>query len=98
MSCGICRRHGSDPELVWLWFTPVATALIGPLAWEPPYASGVALEKAKRQKKKKKSNSLSKFSFFSQSFLMVRCLKKEKGIRKIFSKNNEGETYFYRLR
>ena len=26
---------------------------IGPLAWEPPYAAGAALEKAKRQKKKK---------------------------------------------
>jgi len=33
---------------------PAATAPIGPLAWEPPYALGVALEKAKRQKKKKK--------------------------------------------
>jgi len=31
----------------------VATAPIGPLAWEPPYAAGVALEKAKRKKKKK---------------------------------------------
>ena len=29
-----------------------ATALIGPLAWEPPYALGAALEKAKRPKKK----------------------------------------------
>jgi len=29
----------------------VATALIRPLAWEPPYAAGVAQEKAKRQKK-----------------------------------------------
>ena len=26
---------------------------IGPLAWEPPYASGAALEKPKGQKKKK---------------------------------------------
>ena len=33
-------------------YRPVATALIRPLAWEPPYATGVALEKAKRQKKK----------------------------------------------
>ena len=30
----------------------MATALIGPLAWEPLYAEGVALEKAKIQKKK----------------------------------------------
>ena len=26
---------------------------IGPLAWEPPHVTGAALEKAKRQKKKK---------------------------------------------
>ena len=30
-----------------------ATAPIGPLAWEPPYAAGVAQEKAKRPKEKK---------------------------------------------
>ena len=63
MSCGIGCRRGLDPELLWLWRKLVATALIRPLAWEPPYPSGVALEKAKRQKdqkkKKKKSISLS---------------------------------------
>ena len=32
--------------------------LIQPLAWEPPYAAGAALEKAKRQKKKRKHNIL----------------------------------------
>ena len=37
----------------WLWCRLVATALIWPLAWEPPYASGLAL---KRQKKKKKKD------------------------------------------
>ena len=31
----------------------VSTALIRPLAWEPPNAVGVAPEKTKRQKKKK---------------------------------------------
>ena len=40
-----------DPALLWLWHRPVATAPIRPLAWEPPYASGAAQEKAKRQKK-----------------------------------------------
>ena len=39
-----------DPELLWLWCRPAATAPIKPLAWEPPYAAGAAL---KRQKKKK---------------------------------------------
>ena len=29
----------------------MATALIGPLAWEASYAAGVALEKTKSQKK-----------------------------------------------
>ena len=46
MSCGVGRRHGSDSELLWLWCRPVATAQIRPLAWEPPYAPGAALEKA----------------------------------------------------
>ena len=50
MSCGVGHRHSLDPELLWLWLLPAATAQIGPLAWEPPYAVGVAL---KRQKKKK---------------------------------------------
>ena len=30
-----------------LWFRPAAIALIHPLAWEPPYAMGVALESKK---------------------------------------------------
>ena len=38
--------------MLWLWHRPAAVALIGPLAWEPPYAMGTAL---KGQKKKKKS-------------------------------------------
>ena len=48
MSCGVGRL---DPELLWLWRRLASTAPIGPLAWAPPYAMGVAL---KRQKKKKK--------------------------------------------
>ena len=58
MSCGVGGRLGSDPTLLWLWRRQVATAPVGPLAWEPPYAGGAAQEKAKRQKKKKKKNSL----------------------------------------
>ena len=52
MSCGVGRRRGSDPALLWLWHRLAATAPIGPLAWEPPYAAGAAQEMAKRQKKK----------------------------------------------
>ena len=59
MSCGVGCRRGSDPELLWLWRRPAAMALITSLAWEPPYAMGVALEKTKKKKKKKerKKNS-----------------------------------------
>ena len=35
----------------------MATAPIGPLAWEPPYATGAVQAMAKRQKKKKKKDS-----------------------------------------
>ena len=54
MSCGVGHRCSSDPTLLWLWRRPMATAPIRPLAWEPPYTTGAAQEKAKRQKKKKK--------------------------------------------
>ena len=59
----------NDPSLLWLWCRLVATAPIRPLAWEPPYAAGAALEiatttttkdkktKDKRQKKKKKKKN-----------------------------------------
>ena len=32
-----------------LWCRSAATALIRPLAWEPPYAEGAALEKTKKK-------------------------------------------------
>ena len=40
--------------MLWLWRRPVATAPIRPLAWEPSYAPGAALEKAKKKPKIKK--------------------------------------------
>ena len=45
MSYGVGHRWGLDLALLWLWRRPVATALIQPLGWEPPYAVGVALKK-----------------------------------------------------
>ena len=51
MSCGVARRFGLDPALLWLWCRPVAIAPIRLLAWEPLYAMGVAQEMAERQKK-----------------------------------------------
>ena len=51
MSCGVGRRRGSDLVLLWLWCRPAAVGPIGPLAWQPPYAMDVALEKTKKTKK-----------------------------------------------
>ena len=51
VSCGIGRRRGSDLAWLRLWCRLAATPLIGPLAWEPPYAVGVALEKPKKKKR-----------------------------------------------
>ena len=44
MHCGVGRRWGSDPLLLWLWCRPAAVAPIRPLAWKLPYAAGTALK------------------------------------------------------
>ena len=49
MSCHVGHRCGLEPALLWLWCRLVATALIRTLAWEPPYAMGVALKKKKEK-------------------------------------------------
>ena len=51
MSCGVGRRHSLDPELLCLWLA--AVALIRPLAWEFPYALGVALKRKKKKKRER---------------------------------------------
>ena len=58
MSCGVGRRHGSDPQLLWLWCRLAAVAPIRPLAWEPPYATRAALEKGKKTEKKKERKKI----------------------------------------
>ena len=52
MSCDRGRRRSSDPALLWLWYRSAAIAPIRPLAWEPPYAVGMALISKKKKKKK----------------------------------------------
>ena len=52
MSCGVGRRCGSDPSLLWLWHRLATTALIRPLDWEPPNTMGAAQKKTKKKKKK----------------------------------------------
>ena len=40
-----------DLAVLWLWCGLVAIAQIRPLAWEFPYAAGVALKKEKKERK-----------------------------------------------
>ena len=54
MCCGVGRRCSSDLMLLQLWRRPAAVALIGSLAWELPYATGVALKSKKQNKTKQK--------------------------------------------
>ena len=54
MSYGVGHRCGSDLVLLWLWHRLAATAPIGPLAWEAPYATSEDLKKRKEKKRKKK--------------------------------------------
>jgi len=37
----------------WLWHRPAVAAPIGPLAWELPYAAGVALKRKKEKERKR---------------------------------------------
>ena len=53
VSWGVGHRCGLDPELLWLWRRLVATALIGPLDWKPPYATGAGLNRQKTKQNKK---------------------------------------------
>ena len=54
MSWGVGYRHGSDPALLWLCCRLAAIVLIRPLAWEPPYATGVALKSKTKKKEREK--------------------------------------------
>ena len=75
--------------LLWLWCRPVDTALIRPLAWEPPYATGAAIEKAKRQKDKKKKK-ITKWEFHPVKKLLC----SEGNPQKTKKQPTEWETFF----
>ena len=55
---GVGHRHGSGLTWLWLWHRPEAPAPLGPLAWEPPYAAGVALKDKKTTTTKELSNEI----------------------------------------
>ena len=49
MSCGVGHRCALNPSLLWLWHRLAAIAPIGPLAWGPLYAMGVALKSKNKE-------------------------------------------------
>ena len=67
MSCGIGHRRSLD--LVWLWLWLATTAPMPSLAWEPPYAAGVALKRPK-EKIKKSSVLPKRIKHLSTRFLL----------------------------
>ena len=60
VSCGVGRICGLDPVLLRVWCSPVATAPISHLAWEPTYAAGEVLKGHKDKKKNKNKNKKTK--------------------------------------
>ena len=55
-----------DPSLLWLWHRPAATALIPPLAWEPPYAMDVALKRQEKKKNNTKQQQQQKLTYWEE--------------------------------
>ena len=53
MSYGVGHRCSSDLELLWLWCRLATVLPFRPLAWEPPYATGVALKRKEKKKIKR---------------------------------------------
>ena len=67
MSYSVGHRHSSDPALLWLWCSLAATALIGPLAWGTPYATGTTL----KRKINKQTNKQTKFKSLLVKFARI---------------------------
>ena len=77
MSCGVGRRLGLDPALLWMWLwlwnRPVGTAQIQPLAWEPPYAVGMALKRQKTKEEKRMTDMSKGYKCQLEGFPMAKC-------------------------
>jgi len=71
MSCGVARRHGPDPALLWLWCRLAAVAPIRPLPWELTYAEGTALKRKKKREDKKRKGKERKGSSTDKTFFLL---------------------------
>lgn len=61
-SCGKGHGCGLDSVSLWLCSRPAAAAPMHTLAWERPYGSDVALNKKKKERKKKKISDFLKIT------------------------------------
>ena len=59
----------------WLWHGPAAAAPIGHLAWELPYAAGMAIKKKKKKKKKELVSADAESTEGNKSLLKSRLIK-----------------------
>ena len=75
MSCGVGHRRSWDPALLWLWHRPAAVALIQPLAWELPYATGAAI-------KSNNNNNIKEKKKLCRLFHLVASCYKSRGMTK----------------
>ena len=73
--------------LLWLWCRPAAIAPIKPLAWEPLYATGVALKKQDRKNKTKNCINTEK--------MRQTCALRELRVGHARSLQREGTTSFF---
>ena len=76
MSCGVGCRRISDPTWLWLWHRLVATAPIRPLAWEPPYAADMALERAKKRERERERGAITNSTFLLNLFFSLKNIDK----------------------
>ena len=63
-SIAVGLRHSLGLALLWLWHRLEAIAPIRPLAWEPPYAAGVALKKQTKNKINQQTKKLNGLELF----------------------------------
>ena len=75
MSSGVGRRLSLDPALLWLWGRMAAVPLIQLLAWEIPYAVGVAL--------KKNHNKISSHTYLEDYFKKTKLVGIGKDVEKL---------------
>ena len=51
VSRGVGHRRGLDLVVVWLWRMLAAIGPVRLVAWERPYATGIAIQSQKKKKK-----------------------------------------------